>query len=273
MADLKDRIVLVTGASRGVGRGIAEGLAEAGATIYLTARTTSTAEPPAPDSLEATAEAVTALGGTAIPLSVDHTEDEAVLELFRRIESEAGRLDVLVNNAFHVADPSVASISFWERPLEDWDQTSAIGLRGCYVASALAGRLMVEQGSGMIVNLSGCDEPGLASTTAGSVCKAGVDRMAADMSRALEPHGVTALSLAPGPVRTERVLAALDRGQLKISESRLRSPRFVGRAVAALAMDPDIHEKTGGRFEIETLKKEYRFSDLTPDSTGTINQA
>ena len=95
--------------------------------------------------------------------------------------------------------------------------------------------------------------------------------MAADMAQALEPYGVTALSLAPGPVRTERVLAALDRGQLQINESRIRAPRFVGRAVAALAMDPDIHEKTGGRFDIETLRKEYRFSDLAPG--GATNKA
>ena len=90
MADLKDKVVLVTGASRGVGRGIAEGLAEAGATIYLTARTSSAADPPAPGSIEATAAAVTALGGRAVPLRVDHNDDAAVLELFRRLESEAG---------------------------------------------------------------------------------------------------------------------------------------------------------------------------------------
>ena len=265
MADLKDKVVLVTGASRGVGRGIAEGLAEAGATLYLSARTSSATEPPAEGSVEATAAAVEALGGKAIPLRVDHTDDEAVLELFRRLESEAGRLDVLVNNAFQVPEPPVWSGAFWEHPFSVWDDQCGVGLRGCYVASALAARLMVEQNSGLIVNLSGGIEAGYRFSTAYGVCKAGVDRMAADMAHELNGHGITALSLSPGPVRTERVLTALTRGQVEIDERKLRSPRFVGRAIAALAMDPDVHEKTGGRFDIEALRAEYRFSDLSTD--------
>jgi dehydrogenase/reductase SDR family protein 1 len=269
MADLKDKVVLVTGASRGVGRGIAEGLAEAGATLYLSARTSSAAEPPAEGSVEATAAAVEALGGKAIPLRVDHREDEAVLELFRRLESEAGRLDVLVNNAFQVPDPPVWSGAFWEHPFNVWDDQCGVGLRGCYVASALAARLMVEQGSGLIVNLSGGIEAGYRFSTAYGVCKVGVDRMAADMAHELNGHGITALSLAPGLVRTERVLTALTRGQVEIDERKLRSPRFVGRAIAALAMDPDVHEKTGGRFDIEALRAEYRFSDLSMNEPAT----
>lgn len=265
MADLKEKVVLVTGASRGVGRGIAEGLAEAGATLYLTARTSSAEDPPAPGSVEATAAAAESLGGRAIPLKVDHTDDEAVLELFRRLESEAGRLDVLVNNAFQVPDPPVWSGAFWEHPMSVWDDQCGVGLRGCYVTSALAARLMVAQGSGLIVNLSGGVETGYRFSTAYGVCKTGVDRMAADMAHELTGHGVAALSLAPGPVRTERVMAALSRGQVEIDEWRLRSPRFVGRALAALAMDPDIAEKSGGRFEIEALRTEYRFSELASE--------
>jgi dehydrogenase/reductase SDR family protein 1 len=213
--------------------------------------------------LEATAAAVEALGGKAVPLQVDHTDDAAVLELYRRLESEAGRLDVLVNSAFQVPDPPVWSGAFWEHPFNIWDDQCGVGLRGCYVASALAARLMVEQGSGLMVNLSGGIDTGYRFSTAYGVCKAGVDRMAADMAHELRDHGVTALSLAPGPVRTERVLSALSRGQVEIEERRLHSPRFVGRAVAALAMDPDVHDKTGGRFDIESLQKEYRFSELS----------
>ena len=142
MADLAGKVAVVTGASRGVGRGVAEGLAEAGATLYLTARTSSALEPPAPGSVEATAAAVEALGGKAIPLQVDQADDEAVLELYRRLESEAGRLDVLVNSAFQVPDPPVWSGAFWEHPFNIWDDQCGVGLRGCYVASALAARLM-----------------------------------------------------------------------------------------------------------------------------------
>jgi dehydrogenase/reductase SDR family protein 1 len=261
MADLKDKVVLVTGASRGVGRGIAEGLAEAGATLYLTARSAGEAGNPAPGTLEATAAAVEALGGRALPLAVDHTEDEAVLELFRRIESESGRLDVLVNNAFQVPDPPVWSGSFWEHPFGVWDSQCGVGLRGAYVASALAARLMVEQGSGLIINLSGGNDDGYRFSTAYGVCKAGVDRMAADMARELDSSGVSVLSLAPGLVRTELIESELDRGRIDVGQCTLRSPRFVGRCVAALAMDPDVADKTGGRFDIEQLRKEYRFSE------------
>jgi dehydrogenase/reductase SDR family protein 1 len=253
MADLKDNVVLVTGASGGLGHGIAEGLAEAGATLYLAA----------PDRVEATASAAALLGGRALPLQVDPSDDEAVLELFRRVESEAGRLDVLVNNVFQEAEPTLRTGGFWDYPFDAWDDQCGVGLRGCYIASALAARLMVEQGSGLIVNLSGGTDTGDLFTTAHGVCKTGVERMAEDMARELNAHGVTALSLVPGPVRTERVVAALSRGQLEIDERRLRSPRFVGRALAALAMDPDIREKTGGCFDIEALRKEYRFSDLS----------
>ena len=272
MADLKDKVVLVTGASRGVGRGIAEGLAEAGATLYLTARTAATGESPLPGSLEETAAAVEALGGTGIPLPVDHTDDEAVLELFRRIESEAGRLDVLVNNAAQVAEQSAIAGGFWEQPFRVWDEQCAVALRGVYVASALAARLMVEQGSGLIINLSddaGSVDTGIRANMAYRVCKAGVDRMAADMARELAPHGVAALTLVPAPVRTEWLASAQSRGQLGTSEQQLCSPRFVGRALAALAMDPDIQEKTGGRFEIEALRKEYRFSELSTEVAAT----
>lgn len=271
MADLKDRVVLVTGASRGVGRGIAEGLAEAGATLYLTARTSSAAASPLPESLEATAAAVESLGGSATLLQVDHTDDGAVLELFRRIESEAGRLDMLVNNAAQLTEQPAAA-GFWKQPFSVWDDQYAVGLRGAYVASALAARLMVEQGSGLIINLSDDTDAVdgvVQANIAYSVCSAGLDQMAAGMARELAPHGVTALSLLPGPVRTEWVEAARSRGQLEISEKRFCSPRFVGRALAALAMDPDIQEKNGGRFEIEMLRKEYRFSELSADAATT----
>ena len=260
MADLKEKVVLVTDAGGGLGRGIAEGLAEAGARLYLTAGTIGAEGSTEPGDVDATAAAVEALGGQAVSLQIDRSDDEAVLELFRRVESEAGRLDVLVNNVVPAPDPAVRSGAFWEHPFSVWDHECGNGLRGCYVASALAARLMVEQGSGLIVNLSGDIELDHRRSTAHGVFNAGADRMAADMARELSAHGVTALSLDPGPVRTEHAFVARD--QTPTQARRLRSPRFVGRALAALAMDPDIHEKTGGRFGIEALRTEYRFSEL-----------
>lgn len=255
MADLKGRIAVVTGASRGVGRGIAEGLAEAGATIYLTGRSRSSVEPPEPDTLEATAAEVAALGGRAIPVAVDHGDDEAVAALFRRIEAESGRLDLLVNNAYPRPDPDSRLGRFWEAPVSLWDEQAMVGLRGYYVAAALAARLMVEQGSGLIVNVSSAGGDGYSLNTVYGVSKAGTDRMAKDMALELEAHGVAAVALVPGPVRRDSVRAAHPAGL------PLQTPRYVGRSVAALAMDPDIMEKSGGRYRVDELVREYRFTE------------
>lgn len=254
MADLKGRVALVTGASRGVGRGIAEGLAEAGATIYLTGRSSSTCEPPEPGTLEATAAEVSSLGGRPIPVELDHGDDEAVAALFRRIEAEAGRLDLLVNNAYPRPRPGERLPRFWEAPLSVWDDQAAVGLRGYYVAAALGARLMVEQGSGLIVNVSSAGGDDYALNTVYGVSKAGTDRMARDMARELEAHGVAALALVPGPAATDGKAG----GRAAV---RLPSPRYVGRSVAALAMDPDIMEKSGGRYRVDELVREYRFSE------------
>jgi NAD(P)-dependent dehydrogenase (short-subunit alcohol dehydrogenase family) len=257
MADLKEKVGLVTGVLTGFGTGIAEGLAEAGATIYL-----ATGAPA--DAMETTVATVEALGGRAVPLTVDRSDDEALLELFRRIESESGRLDLLVNDAFQETDPPFGSDAFWEHPPAIWDDHCGIGLRRCYVAAALAARLMVQQSSGLIVNLSGGSRHGQQLHAACGVCEAGMDRMAAEMAAKLAGQGVTALSLAPGAVKTQ--MAAVS-GRSAPDAGPLRSSRFVGRCIAALAMDPDVGEKTGGRFEIEALKREYRFSELLEESS------
>jgi dehydrogenase/reductase SDR family protein 1 len=256
MADLKGRVALVTGASRGLGRGIAEGLAEAGATIYLTARSSNPCEPPEPGTLEATAAQITALGGRPFPVELDHADDDAVAALFRRIEAESGRLDLLVNNAYPRPPIGARPSRFWEAPLSAWDDQAAVGLRGYYVAAALGARLMVEQGSGLIVNVSSAGGDDYALNTVYGVSKAGTDRMARDMARELEVHGVAALALVPGAVRTEAAAGAAGEGT-----SAYQSPRYVGRSVAALAMDPDIMEKTGGRYRVDELVREYRFSE------------
>jgi NAD(P)-dependent dehydrogenase (short-subunit alcohol dehydrogenase family) len=266
MADLSGKIAVVTGASRGVGRGIAEGLAEAAATIYLTGRTGSEEDPPDDGSVHDTALRVDELGGRGIPVVVDHEDDAAVERLFKRIEAESGRLDLLVNNAYRIPDPPAWQGAFWEHPISIWDDQCGVGLRGSYVASAYAARLMVERSSGLIVNISSRGGLEYLFSTAYGVSKAGVDRMARDMAQELIGHGVAALSLAPGAVRTEFVREALGKGAVELDVNALQSPRFIGRCIAALAMDPDILEKTGGRFRVEDLAKEYRFTDPGEDT-------
>ncbi len=258
MADLRDSVVLVTDASGGVGRGIAEGLAEAGATLYLATRL-SGAE--AADAIGSTVAAVEALGGRALSVQIDLEDDEALLECFRRLESESGRLDVLINNLVEVAAPSVRSSPFWTQPFESWDVQCGPSLRDCYVASALAARLMVEQGSGLIVNLTGVLEAQDRANPASSVLESGGQRMSTAMAQELGPHGVTAMTLDAGTLTAQ--------AECETDDGQRRTPRFAGRALAALAMDPDVHQKTGGRFQIEDLRSEYRFSELAPPTEIT----
>jgi len=272
MADLTGMVAVVTGASRGVGRGIAEGLAEAGATVYITGRSASETSPLASLTVHATAERVQELGGRGVARPLDHRDDAAVAGLFADIESEHGRLDLLVNNAYQLpeqlAETAHAPGGFWTQPLSLWDDQCAVGLRGAYVASVRAAGIMVPAGRGLIINVSSGRAADYMLNVPYGVVKCGVDRMARDMAHELAPHGVTALALWPGLVRPELVSAAVSDGTLSVDLSRAESPRFVGRCVAALAMDPDIAEKTGGSYRVSDLVREYRFSELTSDQTG-----
>jgi NAD(P)-dependent dehydrogenase (short-subunit alcohol dehydrogenase family) len=261
MADLKGKVAVVTGGSRGVGRGVAEGLAEAGATVYVTGRSESSHQPPAERTIQATARRVDELGGTGIAVRVDHGNDEEVRGLFERVGKEQGRLDILVNNAYKIPDPPVWGGGFWEHPLSAWDDQCGIGLRGYYVAAVYGAPLMIGQGSGLIVNISSRAGGEYVFSASYGVGKAGVDRMAKDFAVELRPHGVAALSLWPGSVKTEFIMDAVQRGQVTLDMSVAQSPRFTGRCVAALAMDPDLMEKSGGVYKVAELAREYRFTD------------
>jgi NAD(P)-dependent dehydrogenase (short-subunit alcohol dehydrogenase family) len=262
MADLSNKVAVVTGASRGVGKGIAEGLGEAGATVYVTGRSWDDGESPGERTVNATAAAVDALGGTGIAVRVDHDDDEAVRALFERVESEQGRLDVLVNNVYKIPEPPIWGGGFWEHELSAWDDQCGVGLRGHYVASVYGAPLMVRQNSGLIVNISSRGGAQYVFSVAYGVGKSGVDRMAKDMAVELEPHNVAAVSLWPSAVRTEFIVDAVARGEHTIDPKVSQSPRFTGRCVAALAMDPDVMEKSGGVYLVKELAEEYRFSDL-----------
>src|ERR687886_981370 len=155
MFDLKGRVALVTGASRGVGRGIALGLGEAGATVYVTGRTVEEGAAHWPGTIGATAEAVTALGGRGIAVRCDHRDDAAIAALFAQVQAEQGRLDVLVNNVYSIPGlETPGGVPFWELPLDVWDHIHTAGLRAHFVASRCAAPLMIGRGSGLIVNVS-----------------------------------------------------------------------------------------------------------------------
>jgi len=249
MPSLKGKVALVTGATRGVGRGVALELAEAGATVYATGRTS--------------AEAFDT-NGHIIPVRCDHTRDSEVESVFHQISEAQGRLDVLVNNVWGGYENMVEDgkftwmLPFWEQPLWRWDAMFAAGVRAHYVAGAHAARMMVARQSGLIVNISFWAAQKYIGNVAYGVSKAATDKMTADMARELREHNVAAVSLYPGLVRTEKVMEAAAFLDLSNSES----PQFIGRAVVALASDPDVMQKSGQVLVAAGVAQEYGFTDI-----------
>lgn len=247
-ATLLGRVALVTGGSRGVGKGIAEALGAAGATVYVTGRTVAETE----------------FAACCIPIPCDHTDDDQVERAFERIDSERGRIDVLVNNVWGGYERMVEageftwSRPFWEQPVFRWDSMFAAGVRAHFVASRLAARRMVEQRSGLIVNISFWSAQKHIANVPYGVSKAATDKMTRDMAHELRPHGVAIVSLYPGLVRTEKVMEAAAYLDLGNSES----PQFVGRAIAALAVDPEILARSGSVVVAAECAERYGFDDV-----------
>ncbi len=268
MKRLTGRVAVVTGGSRGIGKGIAEGLGEAGATVYVTGRSSSTIDKGATLTVEATADAVSRLGGKGIPCVIDHQKDEEVAGLFKRVQAEQGRLDILVNNAYQIPDPPVLSGGFWEHPVSLWDIQCGVGLRGYYTASVFAAPAMVAAGSGLIVNISSRGGREYVFSTSYGVGKAGVDRMARDMAHELKAYGVAALSLSPSKVKTEFILDMIAQGKMHLDPLASQSVRLSGRCIAALAADPGIMQKTGNVLTVAEVAAEYGVVD--PDHENSL---
>lgn len=264
--DLQGKVAVVTGASRGVGRGVALGLGEAGATVYITGRTEREGQAVGamPGTIHSAAEEVTRLGGKGIAARCDHTDDAQVEALFRRVQEEQGRLDILVNNVWggyeHFYDGTEFWLEkgFWTQPIARWDKMFTAGVRAHYVSSVFAAPLMIAQRDGLIVNISFFAaqrvDRGVAYTTA----KAADDRMALSMAHELREHNVAAVSLYPGLVRTESVMQQAKFFDLSNSES----PQFIGRAVSALAADPHKMQKSGQVLVAAELALAYGFQDI-----------
>jgi NAD(P)-dependent dehydrogenase (short-subunit alcohol dehydrogenase family) len=256
-ANLKGKVALVTGASRGIGKGIAIALGEAGALVYITGRSvnqTNSLETISGSLLE-TKAAVENAGGICIAVPVDHSDDEQVKSLFEQIDREQnGQLDLLVNNAFGAVRSLISSNGkpFWEADLSLWDACNQVGLRSHYVASHFAAKMMTQRKQGLIVTISswGGLAPifGVAYGTGKSAC----DRLAADMAVELKPFNVASISLWPGIVGTEQFHQLAD-GNLEdnlgvtaiADKFNWETPLFVGRVIAALCNDPDLMRRTG----------------------------
>lgn len=268
MNSLKGKVAVVTGASRGVGKGIALGLAEFGATVYVTGHTEDGNELPdflKETSIYKTAEEVIRLGGVGVPHRCDHSKDEEVELLFKRIKDEQGRLDILVNNAWaggtHVIQGYFFNTSFWQQPVSLWDDNYTVGVRSNYVASRFAAEIMTKQKSGLIVNISFYGGRRYLNNVAYGVCKAAVDRLSADTAHELKDHGISVFSLYPGQISTEGMLeyAKFDSN---VDLSKMESPQFVGRCVAALAKDENAIMDTGKILITAEVAERYGFTDI-----------
>ena len=252
--DLAGKIAVVTGSSRGIGRGTAIALGEAGATVYVTGRTSGEGEL----TIEATAAQVDAEGGRGIPVQVDHGDDEQIAALFARIKSESGHLDLLVNNVYKIPSPPAWGGGFWDHPIQIWDDQVGIGLRAHYVASWHAAPLLFEAGAGaLIVNVSSPGGESYHFSSSYGSGKAGLDRLTADMALELEPKGVAAISLYPGGVSTEFIIE-VSGGK---TPPDLQTPLFVGRSIAALASCGQAIDRTGSVQWVEDLADEFGFVD------------
>jgi NAD(P)-dependent dehydrogenase (short-subunit alcohol dehydrogenase family) len=273
---LASRVALVSGASRGGGRGIAVALGEAGATVYATARTTRErrSEVDRPETIEETAELVSAAGGEGIAVEVDHLDPQQVAALVERIDSEQGRLDVLVNDIWGAEHLFEWNKPVWEHDLERGLRLLRLAIDTHLITSHHALPLLVRRPGGLVVEVT----DGTAAYNADhyrvstfyDLAKTSVIRLAWAQAQELREHGGTAVALTPGWMRSELMLE-----HHGVSESNWRdatertphfciseTPMFVGRAVAALAADPEVSRWNGQSLSSGGLAQEYGFTDV-----------
>lgn len=283
MQPLKDKVAVVAGATRGAGRGIACMLGEAGATVYCTGRSVRGKKiiprrpkkyaafelATRPETIDETAEMVTARGGVGIAAQVDHTIPEQVKELFAQVETEQGRLDVLVNDVWG-GDELTEWKPFWEHSLGKGLLMLQRAIHSHIITSHYAAPLLMQTAHGLIVEITDGDGFYYRGTLYYDLVKVTAIRLAFDMAEELRKHRVSALALTPGFLRSEAMLEYLGVTEANWREGAKKEPSFiesetpffVGRAVAALAADPQVSRKSGRVFSAWELAKEYGFTDV-----------
>jgi NAD(P)-dependent dehydrogenase (short-subunit alcohol dehydrogenase family) len=272
---LDGKVALVTGATRGAGRGIAVALGEAGATVYCTGRSTHgrRSEYDRPETIEETAELVTAAGGTGIAVQTDHLEPDQVEALVQRMDAEQGRLDVLVNDIWGGEKLFQWSTPLWEHDLANGLRLLRLQVETHLITSHFALPLLIRSPGGLVVEMTDgtreYNEAHYREPVFYDLAKSAVIRLAFAQSKELAEHGCAAVALTPGWLRSEMMLEVMGVTEENWREGRnphfaaiSESPRFVGRAVAALAADPDVRRRSGGSFSSGGLAREYGFTDV-----------
>ena len=253
---LHGKIAVVTGSSRGIGRGTAIALGEQGAIVYVTGRSTGTGEL----TIGRTAALVDEAGGRGVAVQTDHGDDSQIAALFQRVRQDEGRLDILVNNVYKIPNPPAWGGGFWEHPLSIWDDQVGIGLRAHYVASWYAAPLLLAAGpGGFICNVSSPGGQSYHFSSSYGAGKAGLDRLGADMAIELAPKDIACITLYPGSVSTEFILAA--RGVNATEMDSAQTPLAVGRSIASLASAADLMARSGSIQWVEDLGREFGIVD------------
>lgn len=268
---LAGRVAVVAGATRGAGRGIARALGEAGATVYCTGRSVRGNPSPygRPETIDETAEMINAAGGRALPLRVDHTVESEVKALFERVRREHGRLDVLVNSIAG-EDPLMRQWgSFWKVDVKNADALLRQALVSHIITAKHAAPFMIAKRRGLIVEVTENDILGAGGNPLSATVKLALKAFALNMATELKTHGVAAVAITPGFLRSESMLEHFgvteqnwrDAGKKDPNFLQSESPLFVGRAVAALAAEPKVLARSGHLFSSWALAREYGFTD------------
>lgn len=253
--------------SRGAGRAIAIELGKAGATVYVTGRSTKgNVTQNFPGTIDDTAAQIDEAGGTGIAVRCDHTIDAETKEVIEQIREEQGKLDILINNVWGAHDIGVNPGAFWEQSLENWDTMFTAGVRAQLATNHFAIPLLRENKEALIVHTTFWDEGKYTGQFYYDLAKNALIRMAYGLSEELKKDGIAVMAVSPGFMRTELVLKHMgvdeenwkESEDLKVSET----PYYVGRAITALAKDPEVMRKTGQVLKAGDLAKEYEFTDV-----------
>ena len=271
MLPLAAKVAVVAGATRGAGRGIARALAEAGAIVYCTGRSVSgnPATPGRPETIDQTAEMIRANGGVAHAVRVDHADEKQVAALFERVRNEQQQLDILVNDVWGGEDLTEFGKTFWEASLDKGFRMLRQALDTHIITSRHGAPLLLESGGGLIVEVTDGNSFGYRGNLFYDLVKSSVIRLAFGMAYELRRRNVTAIAITPGFLRSEAMLDHFgvteanwqDGAQQDPNFSASESPLFVGRAIAALAADPEVFKKSGRVLASWDLAEEYGFHD------------
>jgi NAD(P)-dependent dehydrogenase (short-subunit alcohol dehydrogenase family) len=279
MAPLAGKVAVVTGASRGIGRGIALQLAQQGATVYITGRTVNPGDYYLPGTVGQTAaecnERGSHSGGSGIAVAVDHGDNAAVARLFEQVQSEQGRLDILVNNAFQLSEDLLEPKPFWEKPLSNLEMFE-VGVTSNFVAAWHAARIMAPQKSGLMVHISGYASVTYTYGVIFGTTKTAVDRMSRDMAIELEPYNVASVALWQGLTLTEKARDNLAKMASKMTSSVTgqagSTVEHPGLVIAAMAADPDIMKRSGGVYITAELADEYGIVDIDGKTIQSVRE-